>query len=162
MPRRSLRILVLLAAALIAVLLTPVATSAECVTVTGPASRSVPRAQVAKPALVFSGTVTATDPARYLVSFQVERVWTGQLRRDSTFFVAPVVEGAQASSFHAGTRYLVTVYGSVRVLNAEDAASADVPAGTLFVAFGCGDGPTPITEAKDALTRLGRGRAPTP
>jgi hypothetical protein len=57
------------------------------------------------------------------------RVWTGELRRDSTFFIAPVVEGAQASSFRVGTGYLVTVYGSVSVFNADDAASAAEPTG---------------------------------
>jgi hypothetical protein len=144
---------------LLAALMMPVATNAECVHVP---SNSGTREEVAKPTLIFSGTVTAADPARYVVSFQVERVWAGQLRRESTFFVAPVVEGAQASSFHAGTRYLVTVYGPVRAFTAEEAASAAVPAGTLFVAFGCGDGPMPLAEAKDALTRLGRGCAPTP
>jgi hypothetical protein len=92
--------------------------------------------------------VTAVDPDRYLVSFQVERVWTGQLRRATTFFVAPVVEGAGNGNVH--------VYG------AEDAASDDLPVGTLGIAFGCGDGPTPLAEAKDALNRLGRGRAPAP
>jgi hypothetical protein len=152
--------LVLRAAAVsLAVLMTPVAVNAECVTVP---SKSGAREPVAKPSLVFSGTVTAADAARYLVSFQGERVWSGELRRESTFFVAPVIEGAQASSFRAGTRYLVTVYGLIRVFNAEEAASSAVPAGTLFVAFGCGDGPTPLAEAKVALARLGRGRAPTP
>jgi hypothetical protein len=69
-------------------LMMPVATNAECVTVTAPPSTE-PVEPLAKPALIFSGTVTAVDPDRYLVSFQVERVWTGQLRRATTFFVAP-------------------------------------------------------------------------
>ena len=108
--------------------------------------------QVAKPTLVFSGTVTAVDQARYIVAFRVERVWNGELRRESTFFVAPVVEGAQASSFHAGTRYLVAVYGTVRIFNAEDAGSAAVPTPTLFVAFGC---KWKETAEADHLERLG-------
>jgi hypothetical protein len=149
-------------AVLLAALMTRVATNAECVTVTAPPpSKSQPPEQVAKPTLVFSGTVTAVVPDRYLVSFQVELVWSGQLRRESTFFVAPVVEGAQASSFRTGVSYLVTVFGSVQVVKAEE-ASLDVPVGTVLVSFGCGDGPIPLAEAKEALTRLGRGRAPTP
>jgi hypothetical protein len=145
----------------LAALMMPVATNAECVTVTAPPSTE-PVEPLAKPALIFSGTVTAVDPDRYLVSFQVERVWTGQLRRATTFFVAPVVEGAGISSFRTGNRYLLTVYGNVHVYGAEDAASDDLPVGTLGIAFGCGDGPTPLAEAKDALNRLGRGRAPAP
>jgi hypothetical protein len=151
----------LLPVVLLAALTMPVATNAECVTVTAPASKELLEPP-AKPALVFSGTVTTVYPDRYLVSFQVERVWTGQLRRETTFFVAPVLEGAQASSFHAGTRYLVTAYGNVHVFSPEDVASGALPAGTLGIAFGCGDGPMPLAEAKDALNRLGRGRAPTP
>lgn len=138
----------------------PVATSAECVTVTDPPSKE-PIEPLAKPALIFSGTVTTLDADRYLVSFQVERVWTGQLRRATTFFVAPVVEGAGISAFRTGNRDLVTVYGNVHVYSAEDAASDDLPAGTLGIAFGCGDGPTPLAEAQDALNRLGPRRAPT-
>jgi hypothetical protein len=83
---------------LLAALMMPVATNAECVTVTVPPSKE-PLEPLAKPALIFSGTVTTVYPDRYLVSFQVDRVWAGQLRRETTFFVAPVVEGAQASSF---------------------------------------------------------------
>lgn len=146
---------------LLAALMMPVATNAECVTVTLRPYGEL-REPVAKPGLIFIGTVTTVEPDRYLVSFQVERVWTGQLRRETTFFVAPVVEGAGVSSFHAGTRYLVTAYGNVYVYNAEEAASGALPPGTLGIAFGCGDGPTPFAEAKDALNRLGRGRAPTP
>jgi len=118
--------------------------------------------QVAKPTLVFSGTVTAVDQARYIVAFRVERVWNGELRRESTFFVAPVVEGAQASSFHAGTRYLVAVYGTVRIFNAEDAGSAAVPTPTLFVAFGCKWKETAEAdhlEVRSATLCLDRGRS---
>lgn len=142
-------------------LATPLVAHAECVSVTLPKGQRY-AGPVAKPTLVFSGTVTAADSEKYTVSFIVDRVWTGQLHRNTTIVVAPVVEGAQATSFQTGEAYLVTAYSPIYVFSANDVAATGVAAGTLGVAFGCGDGPVPLADAKELLKSLGRGRAPAP
>jgi hypothetical protein len=144
---------------MLTVILAPGAVQAECVTV--PIGKAPP-GPVAKPTLVFSGTVTEVDHERYTVSFAVDRVWTGPLKTATTFFIAPVVEGATARSFRPGNAYLVTSYQLVKVFTARDEASTGLPPGTVGVSFGCGDGPVPISEAGAQLKRLGRGRAPLP
>src|SRR5690349_10540656 len=104
-----------LATGVIALALVPVVARAECVTIQLPEGERY-SGPVAKPSLIFSGTVTATDIEKYTVSFTVERVWTGELRRQTTLLVVPVVEGAQATSFHTGESYLVTAMAPATVL----------------------------------------------
>jgi hypothetical protein len=147
------------ALAVVALLAAPPAASAECVTVKVPPGERL-RGPVAKPTLVFSGTVTGVDHELYTVSFAIDRVWTGTLRKGTTFFVAPAVEGASTYSFRPGTAYLVTSHNSVIVFGPADEASTGLPAGTVGVSFGCGDGPRPLSEARAELGRLSRGRAP--
>ena len=153
---------------LVTALLTPVLAQAECISV--PILPGVSRLEgvrdsagrVVEPTLVFSGTVTATHAEKYTVSFEVARVWRGQLSRETTFFVAPVVEGAGAGAFHAGSAYLVTTYSPINVFGPEDVASTGLLAGTVGVSFGCIDGPILLTNASEELKRLGPGRPPRP
>lgn len=86
----------------------------------------------------------------------------GQLRRDTTLFVAPVVEGATVTAFKTGSAYLVIAWLPLHIFNAADIAATGIPAGTVGVAFGCGDGPMPLADATAVLKELGRGREPRP
>jgi len=135
----------------------PIASQAECVTV--PIEKA-PTGPVAKPTLVFSGTVTAVDLERFTVSIEVDRVWAGRLRKSTKLIVVGGIEGgATAHSFKPGTAYLVSYLGDIHRFAVVE---PDFPAGTLGVLFGCGDGPVPLSEAAAELKRLGRGRAPLP
>lgn len=118
--------------------------------------------RLVKPTLVFSGTVTATNIEKYTVAFNVTRVWQGQLRRETTFFVVPGIEGAGVGSFRTGSAYLVTTYMPIDVFGAEDVAVTGLPAGTVSIWFGCIGGPVPLADASEELKRLGPGRPPQP
>lgn len=155
-------------AVVISGLLTSVPAHAECRTMSMPAGTAVrlgvrdSHGRVVKPVLVFSGTVTATDPEKYTVTFTISRVWQGELRRETTFVVAPVIEGAGVGSFKTGSTYLVTTYAPITVFGAEDAGATELRPGTVGISFGCIDGPVLLAEASKELKRLGRGRPPTP
>jgi hypothetical protein len=117
---------------------------------------------VAKPTLAFSGTVTAMNVDEYTVSFTVDRVWKGQLRRETTLFVAPVTEGFGMRAFQTGEAYLVIVYYKIYVFTPKDVAETGMPAGTVSVIFGWIGGPVPLGDEREELKRLGRGHAPRP
>jgi hypothetical protein len=142
-------------------LATPLVAQAECVSITLPEGQRY-TGPVAKPTLAFSGTVTAMNSAEYSVSFRVDRVYKGQLRRETTLIVAPLTEGVGVRAFQTGEAYLVIVYDKVYVFTPKDVAETGIPAGTLGVTFGCIGGPVPLAYAKEELKRLGRGRAPRP
>jgi len=137
---------------------------AECVTVSLLKDQGLegPRNVEPAPALIFSGTVTATDLDKHTVSLRVDRVWKGELHRATTLFVAPVVEGAHAGAFVEGERYFVTANGPIVVFGLDDVTATELPAGTVGLAFGCTDGPVPFADAGERLKKLGRGRAPLP
>ena len=143
---------------MVALLAAPAAAGADCVTITVP-DGARPRGPFAKPTLVFSGTVTAVDIERLTVSFDVDRVWKGRLRKATKLIVAGGIEGATVHSFKLGTAYLVSYFGDIHRFAVVEPY---FPAGALGVAFGCGDGPIPLSEASAELKRLGRGRAPLP
>ena len=169
MPSRSLgRGMQIGITVLVTALLTPVLAQAECVGVPVRPGVSILQGvrdsdgRVVEPTLVFSGTVTATHTEKYTVSFEVARVWRGQLRRETTLFVVPGVEGAGVGSFQTGLAYLVTTYAPTHVFGPEDVASTGLPAGTVGVSFGCIDGPMLLADASEELKRLGAGRLPRP
>ena len=155
MLAKLIRWTALLAVALLAV---PAAAGAGCVAVQLPKGEKI-RGPVAKPTLVFSGTVTSINLDRLTVSIDVDRVWTGRLRKATTLVVAGGLEGATVKSFETGKAYLVRYFGDPQPF---PVVEPDCPAGTLGVAFSCGDGPTLLAEAGTELKRLGRGRAPLP
>jgi hypothetical protein len=163
--RRGIQIAI---AVLITALLTPVLAQAECLSVPVPPGVSVPLGardsdgRVVEPTLVFSGIVTATNIEKYTVSFNIARVWQGQLRRETTFFVVPMVEGASVRSFQTGSAYLVTTYAPINVFGPEDVAVTGLLSGTVGISFGCIDGPVPLADASEELKRLGSGRPPQP
>jgi hypothetical protein len=161
MPSPSQRSAVQIAIVLLGIALTvPPIAHAECVTVT-PLKGEKSTGRVAKPTLVFRGTVTSTDREKYLVSFNVDRVWQGQLRRETTFFVVPVIEGSGVGSFQPGSAYLVTTYAPVNVFGPpEDVAATGLLSGTVGIGFGCLGGPVPLADASQELKRLGPGRPP--
>lgn len=154
--------------ALVTALLMPVLARAECRSVRlspGVKVQSGVRdanGRVVEPTLIFSGTVTATNTDKYTVAFNVARVWRGQLRRETTLFVAPMIEGAGVTSFKTGSAYLVTTYAPITVFGPEDVAATELPAGTIGVLFGCIDGPVLLADASKDLKRLGPGRPPQP
>jgi hypothetical protein len=156
--RRGMQIAV---AVVVLALTVPILAQAECVTVTLPKGERY-TGPIPKPTLVFSGTVTATDIERYTVSFDIARVWRGQLRRKTTFFVAPMLEGAGVRSFQTGSAYLVTTYAPIGVFGPEDVAATGLLSGTVGISFGCIDGPVPLADASQEFKRLGPGRAPRP
>jgi hypothetical protein len=148
-------------ASVVIALTMPLAAQAECVTVRLPKGERY-TGPVAKPTLIFSGTVTGTNRDKYTVSFDVNRVWRGHLRRETILFVVPLVEGTQATFFKTGSAYLVAVYLPLHVFSEEDAATTGTVAGTLGVMFGCGDEPVLLANASESLKRLGRGKPPRP
>jgi hypothetical protein len=154
--------------ALVTAVLSPQIAQAECVSVPVPSGVKVRpgvrdgAGHLIKPTLVFSGTVTATNTEKYTISFLVARVWRGQLRRETTFFVTPLVEGASVGSFQTGSAYLVSTYAPTTVFGPEDVAPTGLLAGTVGISFGCIDGPVLLTDASEELKRLGRGRPPQP
>ena len=145
--------------AIVIALATPIVAQAECVTIPIPKGE---RHTVTTPGLAFSGTVTATDINKLTVSFNVDRVWHGELRRDATMFVNPVLEGARVTAFQIGETYLVVAYQPVYVFTAEELTGTGLGVGTFGVSFGCGDGPLRLADATSWLTQLGRGREPRP
>jgi hypothetical protein len=127
MPSPSLRheMQVVIAIVVIA-LATPLVAQAECVSITLPKGQRY-NGPVAKPTLAFSGTVTAMNVDEYTVSFTVDRVWKGQLRRETTLFVAPVTEGVGMRAFQTGEAYLVIVYYKIYVFTPKDRGHAPRP-----------------------------------
>ena len=58
-------------------------------------------------ALVFSGTVIQSSPHELQTSFQVDRVWKGEVRQQTTLTLYPGIDSHNASYFKEGRAYLV-------------------------------------------------------
>jgi hypothetical protein len=146
--------------ALLAVIgsLIPDVTQAECITIPIPEGQ---RYKETKPELAFSGTVTSVDPQNYLVSFIVDRVWRGRVRRNQTLAVAPEIEGPGIGYFRVGETYLVRTHIRAIAFNDRETAKYDLPPNTLAVFFGCSF-PAMLKDAEGEIKRLGRGQAPRP
>lgn len=105
--------------------------------------------------VVFSGTVVKTDGSLE-TSFEVTRVWKGDLRRATTLTLFAGLESHGASYFKEGTAYLVFANAMSKLVRTDDAQ--DTP---VFEVSACS--PTrPLADAQEILNQLGRGRPPRP
>ena len=105
--------------------------------------------------VVFSGTVVKTDGSLE-TSFEVSRVWKGDIRRATTLTLFPGLESHGASYFKEGTEYLVFANAMSKLVRTDD--GRDTP---VFEVSLCS--PTrPLADAQEFLNQLGRGRAPRP
>ena len=105
--------------------------------------------------VVFSGTVVKTDGSLE-TSFEVTRVWKGDLRRATTLTLFPGLESHGASYFKEGTAYLVFASAMSKLVRTDD--GQDTP---VFEISACS--PTrPLADAQEFLNQLGRGRPPRP
>jgi hypothetical protein len=109
--------------------------------------------------LVFSGTVIKSSPDVLQTSFHVDRVWKGDVRRQTTLTLYPGMESHSASYFKEGTAYLVFAE-QLRMWVRSD-VSVTSPETPVFEIGGCN--PTrPLADAQDLQKQLGRGRSPRP
>ena len=105
--------------------------------------------------VVFSGTVIKTDGSLE-TSFEVDRVWKGDLRRATTLTLFAGLESHGASYFKEGTAYLVFANAMSKLVRIDD--GQDTP---VFEVSLCS--PTrPLAEAQELVNQLGRGKAPRP
>jgi hypothetical protein len=105
--------------------------------------------------VVFSGTVVGTDGSLE-TSFEVTRVWKGDLRRATTLTLFPGIESHGASYFKAGTAYLVFASAMSKLVRTDD--GRDTPVFEISVCS-----PTrPLADAQEFVNQLGRGRPPRP
>ena len=141
-----------------AILLFPYQATAECVI--------APPVFFARDAtVVFSGTVTkevevtsalARRNAQF-VSFNVDRVWQGEVRRQ--FDVYSFTRSPERYALQVGTRYLVFAH----IASDEERADLSVREREAFVVGHCGDGTLKFREVSPAeLAELGPGTAPRP
>ena len=105
--------------------------------------------------LVFSGTVVKTDNA-VEITFDVDRVWKGDVRRRTTLTLFTGIESHGASYFKEGTAYLVFANVLPKILR--DDAGLD----TRILEISQCSPTRPLSEAQEFLKQLGRGRAPRP
>lgn len=109
--------------------------------------------------LVFSGTVIKSSPDVLQTSFQVDRVWKGDVQQQMTLTLYPGLESHSASSFKEGVAYLVFAQ-QMRMFVRPDVnvASPETP---VFEISLCS--PTrPVADAQEFVKQLGRGRSPRP
>ena len=105
--------------------------------------------------LVFSGTVITTDNALE-TTFEVDRVWKGDVRRRTTLTLFSGIESHGASYFKEGTAYLVFASVLPRILRADE--GRDTP---ILEISQCS--PTrPLSDAQEFVKNLGRARSPRP
>jgi hypothetical protein len=109
--------------------------------------------------LVFSGTVIKSSPDVLQTSFQVDRVWKGDVRRQTTLTLYPGIDSHGASYFQEGMAYLVFAQQLRMYVRAEvNVTSPETP---VFEISACS--PTrPVADAQDLVKQLGRGRSPRP
>jgi hypothetical protein len=157
MRPHSPRIAIALATAIFAAAI-PADVNAECIEVRS--AKKARRADILDTAtLAFTGTVVTLDIERYTVSFIVDRVWKGQVRREATLLAPPGIEEVGMTALHVGGSYVVLSYIPTTLLTPEAAEGSHLPAGTLSVSFGC-SGPVPVNST--AFKILGRGKPPLP
>jgi hypothetical protein len=109
--------------------------------------------------LVFTGTVMASSAETSTASFKVDRVWKGDVRRDTTLFIYAGVEEIRAEAFRSGAQYLLFMHQPVEEFRKEDLKAMGLPQGTLGVWLGCGE-MAMLSEAVATLKRLGRSEPP--
>ena len=105
--------------------------------------------------LVFSGTVVKTADS-VEATFEVDRVWKGDVRRRTTLTLLPGIDSHGASYFKEGTAYLVFASVLPKLLRTDTAQ--DTPFYEISQCY-----PTrPLADAKEFVDQLGRGQAPRP
>jgi hypothetical protein len=139
-----------LSAVVIAALAIPTFAHAECVKLWKTA-RDVQRNST----LVFSGTVIKTADS-VEATFEVDRVWKGDVRRRTTLTLLPGIDSHGASYFKEGTAYLVFARVLPKLVRTDTAQ--DTPLFEISQCF-----PTrPLSDAQEFVDQLGRGRPPRP
>ena len=107
--------------------------------------------------LVFSGTVTNSDD-KFLVSFDIDRVWKGSLTRHTTLVViATSLEADHASFFKPGKTYVVFAYLKELV---PEPGSTEVPAGSPVVEISYCSPTALVSDLGKRIKQLGRAKAP--
>jgi hypothetical protein len=105
--------------------------------------------------LVFSGTVIKTAES-VEATFEVDRVWKGDVRRRTTLTLSPGIDSHGASYFKEGTAYLVFARVLPKLVRTDTAQ--DTPLFEISQCF-----PTrPLADAQEFVDQLGRGRPPRP
>jgi hypothetical protein len=105
--------------------------------------------------LVFSGTVIKTADS-VETTFEVDRVWKGDVRRRTTLTLLPGIDSHGASYFKEGTAYLVFAQVLPKLVRTDTAQ--DTPLFEISQCF-----PTrPLADAQEFVDQLGRGRPPRP
>jgi hypothetical protein len=105
--------------------------------------------------LVFSGTVIRTD-GTLETSFEVNRVWKGDVRRRTTLTLFHGLESYGASYFKEGAAYLVFASAMSKLVRTDD--GQDTPVFEISVCSGT----RPLSEAQELVNQLGRGKPPRP
>ena len=127
----------------------PTVAHAECVAL-WKTSRDAQRGST----LVFSGTVIKSAPELSETSFEVDRVWKGDVRRRTTLTLYAGLDSHRVSYFKEGTAYLVFASVMRRLVR----LGPDTP---VFEISECS--PTrPLAEAQELVNQLGRGKPPRP
>jgi hypothetical protein len=108
--------------------------------------------------LLFTGTVTHVG--RSTVTFDVDRVWSGQVHRRMTLFLMPGMEVRGVSSFREETHYLVEATNAgIRTPFGDGEVREGMP---VFSIGSCSStAPTSTQWAKANLKHIGPGRSPS-
>jgi hypothetical protein len=110
--------------------------------------------------LVFSGTVIKSSTDLLETSFEVDRVWKGKVRRQTTLTLYSGIESHGASYFKEGMAYLVFAE-QMRMWIRADGVQPAPPETPVFEIGGCS--PTrPLADAQDLVKQLGRSTPPLP
>ena len=110
--------------------------------------------------LVFSGTVIKSSTDLLETAFEVDRVWKGKVRRQTTLTLFSGLESHGASYFKEGMAYLVFAE-QMRMWVRADAAQSASPETPVFEIAGCS--PTrPLSDAQELVKQLGRSTPPLP
>jgi hypothetical protein len=135
----------------VAALAIPAFANAECVALWKTA-RDAQRGST----LVFSGTVIKSAEDLLETTFDVDRVWKGEVRRRTTLTLYPGLESHGVSYFKEGMAYLVFASVMPRLVRTDD--GRDTP---IFEIGGCS--PTrPLSDAQELVKQLGRAKPPRP
>ena len=103
--------------------------------------------------LVFSGTVIKTADS-VETTFEVDRVWKGDVRRRTMLTLLPGIDSHGASYFKEGTAYLVFARVLPKLVRTDTAQETP-----LFEISQCY--PTrPLSDAKEFVEQLGSGKPP--
>jgi hypothetical protein len=106
--------------------------------------------------LVFSGTVIKSAEDSLETTFDVDRVWKGEVRRRTTLTLYSGLESHGVSYFKEGMAYLVFASVMPKLVRTDD--GRDTP---IFEIGGCS--PTrPLSDAQEFVKQLGRARPPRP